>query len=273
VSVDLWVLDERGVQRADLCRSTLDELSLELPAGAYTTMRTYGGLRVVGLSAHLERLRDSLGLMGARREVDAAKVRQAVATVIAAEAQPDLRLRITVPLAGSQVLIACEPWQTHPPELYEQGVRCATVELDREQPRAKATAFIAPSREVKQHADPDVHELIRRDGAGRLLEGITSNFFAVLDGTLRTAEEGVLAGVTREVVLTLAGDLVPIVREPIVVTDLPTISEAFITSSTREVVPVIAIDGVTIADGRPGSVARELLARYRAHFGETSEVP
>ena len=273
MSAHLWVLVEGSLQRTAMARPSLDAVSLGLPEGAYTTMRTYGGYRVVGLQSHLERVRDSLSLMGSTRAVDLTELRGAIAEVIEREGYPDVRLRLTVPLVGGQVLIACEPWQTYPPELYSQGVRCTTVELAREQPRAKTTAFIAPSRAAKQHADPGVHELLRRDAGGRLLEGATSNFFAVLGGTLRTAEEGVLPGVTRELVLSLVDDLVAIVREPIAMTDLPAISEAFITSSTREVVPVIEIDGLASGDRRPGPVARELLARYRARLDRLAETP
>ena len=82
-----------------------------------------------------------------------------------------------------------------------------------------------------------------------------------------------LLGVTRELALSFAGDLVAIVREPITMTDLPVISEAFITSSTREIVPVIEIDGLAIGDRRRGPFARELLARYRARLDRLAEVP
>jgi branched-chain amino acid aminotransferase len=273
LGVSLWQLDQTGVHRTATSSPSLDELSLTLPEGAYTTMRTYGGRRVVDLTGHLQRLSDSLTLVGARRHLDPVALRQTIAAVIDGEGQPDVRLRITVPAVGEQVLIACEPWQSHSPELYGQGVRCATIELVREQPRAKTTAFIAPSRAAKARADPAVHELIRRDAEGHLLEGITSNFFAVLGGTLRTAEAGVLAGVTCGVVLALARDLVIVVREPITMADLPALGEAFITSSTREVVPVVEIDGVAIGDGCPGPLARELLARYRAHLDRLAEMP
>lgn len=273
MSVSLWVVDPSGVHEAGISRPSLDALSLELPDGAYTTMRTYGGQRVVGLSRHLERLAASLAELGAERTLDLPVLRRAIARVIATEARPDVRLRVTVPLVGNQVLIASEPWQHYPPELYTGGVRCATTTLERDHPLAKTTTFIRPSRTAKEQTDPAIHELLRVDRDGLLLEGTTSNFFGQLDGTLRTADRDVLAGVTRGVVLALAAELVPVRFEPIHLRELGRLSEAFITSSTREVVPVVAIDATPIGDGRPGPISRELLARYRAGLEAAAEVP
>lgn len=273
MSVCLWVHDGERFRKTKRVAASLDELSLELPEGAYTTMRTYGGARVVGLSDHLVRLVETLTLLDSGRQVDVAKLRRAIARVIAVEARPDVRVRVTIPLAGDEMLLASEPWLRYPEELYEDGARCLTTPLDREQPLAKSTAFIRPSRTVKNSLDTGIHELIRVDRNGCLLEGITSNFLAVADGVLRTANSGVLAGVTRGVVLKLARALLPLVLEPIGVSDLTRVSEAFITSSTREVVPVVEIDGVCIGDGRPGPVSRTLLAAYRRHLEEISEVP
>ena len=60
-------------------------------------MRTYGGHRVVGLHSHLERVRDSLFLMGSTRIVDLVEMRRAIAEVIERAGHPDVRLRLTVP--------------------------------------------------------------------------------------------------------------------------------------------------------------------------------
>jgi len=95
----------------------------------------------------------------------------------------------------------------------------------------------------------------------------------VLGGVLRTASEGVLEGVTRGIVLAAATDLLPVELRPARLADLPAASEAFITSSTREVVPVVAIDGRRIGHGRPGAVTGALLARYRDHLAHAAERP
>jgi branched-subunit amino acid aminotransferase/4-amino-4-deoxychorismate lyase len=167
------------------------------------------------------------------------------------------------------VYISIEPFQAYPPEFYTQGVRCATSHLERDTPEAKHTSFIAPSRSEKVEAGSEIQELLRVNEAGEILEGFSTNFYAVMDKTLYTAKEGVLAGVTRTAVLTLAQGQIPVVLKPIKVSDLPNVSEAFVTSAGREVMPVRQVDEAVI--GEPGPVTRELMAKYRAHILKEAE--
>jgi branched-chain amino acid aminotransferase len=104
------------------------------------------------------------------------------------------------------------------------------------------------------------------DGEGRVLEGSTSNVFLVSGGRLVTPPEeiGILAGITRAHVLQIASKLgivseVRVVRED----ELFTCEELFISSSIREILPVVAVDGLGIGDGRPGDKTLELLAAFR----------
>lgn len=257
----------------DLTGLTLDAVSLQLPAGVYTTLRTYNRNRIVGLSAHLQRLIDSRAALHHTRALDLASLRSALRAVIQREALPAARLRITVPEEGEATYITIEPFQTYPDDYYTYGVRCAATCLSRHTPTAKATDFIAPSRALKAASDPHIHELLIVNAAGQILEGISSNFFAVLDGTLRTADEDVLAGITRSLILSEAREVLPIQLTPIGLADLPQTSEAFITSSSREVMPVVQIDQQLIAHGEPGLITQTLLNRYRAHLDRTAEEP
>ena len=269
----IYLLDHNQLDLLDLTGPTLDAVSLQLPAGAYTTLRTFDRERIIGLSAHLQRLVDSHALAGRRRALDLPAIRSALRAVLAREGLPAARLRITTPFEGERVYISIEPFEAYPPDCYTRGVRCETTRLHRDLPRAKLTDFIAPSRAVKAAGDPCVNELLLVDERGRILEGTSSNFFAVLDGRLRTAGEDVLQGVTRGLVLAEAKEIVPIALAAIEVADLPRLSEAFITSSSRDVMPVIQIDQVCIGSGEPGPITQALMARYRARLVEASEQP
>ncbi len=250
---------------------TLDAVSLHLPNGAYTTLRTYNTDRVIGLSAHLQRLVESSQLLQRPYPIAPAAIQSALRDVIARERQPSLRIRLTVPLDEDAIFVSVEPFEVYPPEFYQQGVRCATTRLSRHTPRAKATDFIAPSRESKAALDPGIHELLMVDAQGQILEGTSSNFYAVLNGVLRTAGEGVLAGITRSIVLQEAALLIAIDYRPITLSDLPQIAEAFITSSSREVMPVIQIDDQIVGAGQPGPIAQTLLEKYRADLARDAE--
>ena len=107
---------------------------------------------------------------------------------------------------------------------------------------------------------------------GRILEGLTSNFYAVCNGKLITARYGILLGVTRRFVLRLARSAgYGIDYRALQVAELSGIDEAFITSSSRGVVPVIEVDHSPVGQGRPGSVARELRRAYDTYLVAKAE--
>jgi len=271
--VRLWDWSEEGLRRRDGAWPTLDALSLELPEGAYTTLRTYGGRRIPGLSHHLQRLADSARLLTGGGTPDLPWVRRGLAEVVRAAVLAETRLRITVPLSCRQVLFGVEPFVPFPTHFFTLGVACRTSHLARRDPTTKSTSFIGRAAQARAAAGPDVQEVLLLDPAGRILEGSSSNFFALVDGDLRTAGTGVLLGVTRALILDLARPLLPVVEEPVALIDLARASEAFISSSSREVMPVVRVDDTVIGDGAPGPVTRELGRRYREHLLAAAEAP
>jgi len=102
---------------------------------------------------------------------------------------------------------------------------------------------------------------------GSVLEGTTSNFFIVKRGRLITTpiEHGILPGVTRALVMKIAGRLLPIEERRLAKQDLYDADEMFITSSTIEVVPVLRVGRRRVGHAAPGAVTRELQARYRRY--------
>jgi branched-chain amino acid aminotransferase len=106
--------------------------------------------------------------------------------------------------------------------------------------------------------------VILRDADNHLLEGTSSNFYAVLRDTLYTAHEGVLGGTARQIVYEVAPSVLPLVRRSVSITDLEALQEAFISSSSRGVVPVVEIDGHRLGDGTPGRYTRQIMAAYAA---------
>lgn len=110
------------------------------------------------------------------------------------------------------------------------------------------------------------HEAVLvRDGV--FTEGSTSNLFAVVDGELRThpLTPAVLPGITRAIVIELAAALaLPVQEAALGVDELPAADELFLTSTTNDVMPVVAVDGRTVGDGTPGALTRRLAAAFAA---------
>lgn len=257
-----------GVEPLDWVAEDLDQASQRLPQGTYTTLRTFGQRNVLRLDAHLDRLERSAALLGHPIRLDRPRLRRALAEVLKRCRFPEARLRITValedgsPRSRSECYISVERFQPPDEALYQRGVRVITMLISRADPRAKSTRFIAPSRTLKASLPQSIYEVLMTTGDGRILEGFSSNFFAVLEGRLITAGEGVLEGITRGMVLELAPEVLPVELRAPRLQEIPAFEEAFITSSSRGIVPVVVINEQVIGNGRPGPVTAELRRRY-----------
>jgi D-alanine transaminase len=103
---------------------------------------------------------------------------------------------------------------------------------------------------------------------GYVTEGAASNIFAVIDGLLITPPKGneILPGITRDVILEIAQkNNIPYVEEIISLDALTTASEIWLTSSTREIIPVVEFDSIPIADGKPGPVWQRMNQLFQSY--------
>ena len=166
-----------------------------------------------------------------------------------------------VPAPQPTVYATAAPWRRHPPERFSAGVAAVTVpDLRWARCDLKTTALVANVLAQQRAVLGGAFEALQvRDGV--VLEGSHSSFFAVLDGALVTYPECnyILPGVTRGLVLELAAELgIPVRLGPLFVTDLARLAEAFVAGTTTEILPVVDLDGKSLADGRPGPVTRRL---------------
>jgi len=259
-----WLEGGEPIPVEGIAEGGLNGASHNLPHGAYTTFRTYRRDRVLCLDVHLDRLESSARLLGSRETLDRESLCRAIAEIIALHRYPESRLRVTWAVPSGTLYGTISLFTPLAPEVYRFGVRCITCTMQRERPRAKDTKFISPSRQLKRMLSADVFEVIMCTPAGEMLEGLTSNFFAVRDGVLFTAGDRVLEGVTRRILLTIAPRFLTVRLTPIRRQHLVDVTEAFITSSSRELVPVVKIDDQVIGNGKPGVITQRLLRRYRA---------
>ena len=271
-----------------------------LPLGVYDALRTFDHNKFLYLNRHLARTERSMALLGWTYRLDRARLLRALHAVVTAaewppESGPEMRVRFDV-LAGpaealgttSRELIALQPFTPPPPELYERGVAVGFAGgLAREQPLAKTADFAArrPAtaglRQLSVVSDQlavggeqsavssEPYEYLLLDSAGRILEGTGTNFWAVRDGVVYTAGDGVLEGITREILLQLIAGLgIPLRLEAVGAADVATLDEAALSGSSRALLPVVRIAGQTVGDGRPGPITRRVLAAYNAFVAE-----
>jgi len=241
------------------------------PAGVYTVCNTQQGQRVLALDAHLDRLEDSAARAGFALQLRRGALRQALRHMLEEAGCGEARFRLSVPRAAPQeVLITLEPWQPLPERLRREGVRCAiAATLQRDNPAAKDSAWLQQRGRFAMPAG--CYEALLTGPDGSLLEGLSSNFYAVLGGTLRTAGRGVLAGITRGIVLQLAPEILPLRLTAVRLDELPRVEEAFLSSSSRGLLPVVRSGAQVSGEGRPGRHSRALGQAFRRHVAANLE--
>lgn len=243
--------------------SSLDAITRQLPDGYYSTFRTYNSCtRVIGLSAHLHRLPN----------IDASVLRRNLLQLLEHFRPAEARVRLMKTKQG-KIFIAIEPLKPLPPEIYEQGVHVETTSIQRHNPRVKSTTFISASEDKRKNiAQAGIFEALLVKN-GKILEGMTSNFFYIIDGILYTTQRDILLGVTRTMVIRAARSIGIEARyRPLKLDQLPVVNEAFITSSSRGIVPVIQIDAMQVNRGKVGPITQRLIGTYAEYVSKKAEL-
>lgn len=167
----------------------------------------------------------------------------------------------------SSLVIMCWPYQYENNASVMNGVRACSVPDQRWARRDIKTVALLPQVLAKQKAvKQGVQEAIMVGADGYITEGASSNFWIYKDGVLMTrqADFGILKGVTRTAIFEIAREKgIRIAEKPFTVEDAMQAQEAFCSSATALIVPVVELDGHKIGDGKPGDLTREIYQRYR----------
>lgn len=261
------ILDAQGLRPAQYSAESLNAAAAHEPEdGVYTVTNTYHTFDVLKLNAHLDRLEDSARRAQIALRLDRGRLRAALRQMIAEAGWGDVRFRVTVGRARpDELLLTIEPFHPPAPELVTQGVRAITAANSaRHDAETKSTEWMQARKAIEAAMPPGIYDTFLLDGEGYVLEGLASNFYGVLAGELRTAGHGVLAGIAQQIVFEIAPGILPLRREAIHVREIARLSEAFLTSSSRGIIPVVEIDGQTIGAGVPGPQTQALRAAYLA---------
>lgn len=251
----------------------LDDLGLVRGYGVFELLRTYG-VQPFGLQAHLERLQRSAAQVELTLPWSLADLEAIVRETLARNDPTDVTIRIIVtggassnflmPEGRPSLLVMLAAIKPLPEHLYSKGATLITFDAPRFMPTAKTLNYITAIRGQQRARAAGAIEALYCDAGGVITECTTSNFFLFHGDQLVTPAENVLPGVTRAAVLMLAADLFEIVQRPIRLSELSVADEAFITSTTKEILPIVRIDAQQIGDGRVGKRTQRLLERFRS---------
>jgi branched-chain amino acid aminotransferase len=252
----------------------------------FETLRTYAG-HPFALERHLARLAASAERVFIEVPVSLEQLGREVESAVVGAGNHESYIRVSVTRGIGESLgldpglsrhplrvIIVTPLKAPPAAYYQDGVSVITRRASRVTDGggasgAKIGNYLAAVLATREMVAAGAAEALLVDGRGQVIEGATSNVFAVLaDGSLLTPpeEDGILLGITRETVLSVAAELGLSCRTaslPLEV--LLGASEVFITSSVRELLPVVRVDGNLIGSGRPGATSLRLLAGLREH--------
>jgi branched-chain amino acid aminotransferase len=261
--IPISYLTPDGLIDAPYTANSFAEAAMKEPDGVYTVGRTFRRDQALMLDEHLTRLEESAELEGVPLKLDRARLRAGLRTLIERSGYAESRFRITIPRHDpSTLILSLEPFKPVPPEVLEHGARVITVRESRHNPAAKTTAWAVQRSSAVDAFPPGIYEGILVTDEDVLLEGTSSNFYAIVGGTLRTAGEGVLGGIGRRVLMQVAPAILPVDLRPVKRAEIATFAEAFLTSAGRGVVPIVEIDGVLVGDGHPGASTRKLRDAY-----------
>lgn len=240
--------------------------------GVYESIQLWNGV-VFHLDDHLARLLASAAAIGLPLSGDLAAHRHWVNNLIRAEGSPPdatIRLFAVGPEADapSRSFLWLEPLRPPSPEMIRTGVGAVSYQGERALPTVKSLNTLVNSlaRHAAQAAGE--HEGLLVDAAGNVREGASSTFYAVQGGSLLIPPaEDILEGVTLQIVLDLAGEAgIPVRRVRLPLSERSGWDEAFLTSTSRHVLPLVRLDDKPIDDGTPGPLTGELSRRFEAYF-------
>lgn len=248
--------------------------------GAYEVIPVYGG-RLFALDRHLARLAHSLAVLRIVNPMPDADWRQALQRLVDSNGGGEQAVYLQVSRGADSgrdhafptgitptVFMMASPLTPTPPEKLRDGTRVVLLDDIRwARCDVKSTALLGNVLLRQQALDQGASEaLLLRDGF--INEGSVSTLFIVKDGTLITPPKSnlLLPGVTRDVLLDIAQREGIATREArIPRADLAAADEAFICSTTREVVPITRVDDAPLAGGKPGALTLRLYDLFQSH--------
>lgn len=266
---------------ADQAALPMNDLGIVRGYGVFDLLRTYGHTPF-RLREHLLRLQRSATTIGIALPWGLEELEQIVLETYARNAVADASIRIVVtggpsrnlmtPQNKPSLVVMVQPIAPNPASYYTDGCKAISTRIERIMPTVKSLNYIGAIMAVGEAAKVNAVEAIYRDAHDHLTEGTRANFFVFKGDRLITPGEGILQGITRQVLLEMAPAAFEVVEAPIPYADLTGTDEAFLTSTTKEILPIVQIDDIRIGSGAVGPRTRRLMQLF-TDYARSVSVP
>ena len=260
--------------------------------GVFEGIRVYGG-KVFQAEAHLNRLYNSAKYIRLAIPYTKQELREAMReTLRADDERTEGYIRLVVTRGAGRlgvspfkcpepvVFIIVDDIALYPKEMYDDGMSviiAKTVRTSRRMvdPRVKSLNYLNNILAKIEADDAGSPEALMLNDQGNIAEATADNVFIVSGGQVITPppEAGMLVGITRCVVMHLAGRLgIPVAEKDVSPEDLYAADECFLTGTGAEVIAVTRVDGRQIGDGAPGPITKKLLAAFREFIAAGDQI-
>ena len=250
--------------------------------GVFEGIRVYHG-NIFKLDEHLTRLYQSAQSIMLTIPYDKEEMEQVIVDTVRKNELQSAYIRIVVSRGPGnlgldpsscrkpQVIVIAENLRMFPEELYEQGLRIASVASRRNRPdvlspQVKSLNYLNNILVKLEANQAGVDEALMLNDQGYVTEGSADNIFIVKDGKIKTPPVylGALEGITRNAILNIAKELGYDVQEtPFTRHDVYIADEVFLTGTAVEVIAAVEVDGRKVRDGKPGEITNHLLREFR----------
>ncbi len=249
-----------------------NDLAILRGYGIFDFLRTYGGVPFQ-LGAHLRRLQKSAELLELNCPWDIEELMTIVMETLNRNAYEESHIRIIVtggdspdnflPQGKSRLMVMVTPTPDINPAHYTDGAEVVTMEIERYIPGAKSLNYIPGiiARRKALRINPKSIETIYRVD-GNVIEGTTTNTFIVKDGVWATPGDKLLPGITRAETIKLLENYTTLEIRDITLDEYKSADEVIITSSTKDIMPVVKVDDTVIGDGKVGQHTKTLMQAW-----------
>jgi len=251
-------------------RISPNDLGILRGYGVFDFLRTYDGKPFL-LKEHLIRFRNSAKTLNIEVPYGDEKIAEIIHKLLRRNKVKDVNVRIVLTggpshdaktITSPTFYILIEEIHDLPKEYFIDGIKVITVNHKRENPGAKTLNYMKAISIGIERESEGAYEIVYAP-EGNVLEATTSNIFIIKNGALITPKDGILIGTTRNFVIDIAKEMFEVIEKPIIIDELYSADEVFLTATNKEILPVTEVNDRIIGNKKVGENTKKLIEMFR----------
>ena len=247
-----------------------DDIGILRGYGAFDYIRTYGE-RFFLIDKHIDRLFSSAKKLNLNIDLSRKKIKDIAYELKERNGLEECAVRLIITggktiesrdYEGATFIALCQKIKSPPEEYYKSGVELLTLNYQRSLPEVKHNNYLLPVSKKERLKKEDKFDFLYVSEEA-VLEAVTSNFFLIKNKKIITPKSGILKGTTRATVIDLVKDRFDFEERRIDPEEIKDADEAFLTSTSKEVLPVVGVDDFKIGSGEVGRVTKKVTQLFK----------